>query len=236
MFALNHPRVKYWSDKFNALSKRERCMVFVAGLAVIYGLLNLLVLTPATIEADRLKASLKQIQTEMYTLKLQIAHEIQEPVHNQNTENQQEIDAISASIRKQQAALTKQEHALLTADQMGDLLDGLLRQSSGVRLMSMSTLPATSLLVKDKSGNTRLLSEQEAVSVGRDLQTLIYRHAIQMTIAGSYFDLMHYVENMEKLPHQLRWKQASLVSKGYPQNELTIEVYTLGLDNTWLNL
>lgn len=211
-------------------------MVFVAGVVVMYGAVNVWAVSPDAIEEDALNAALTQTQTQINTLNTHIALTMQAPVHDPNTEYQQEVASVSTMITQQQAALTTQEHTLLTADQMGNLLDGLLRQSAGVHLVRMKTLPASSLLVKDKDGNTRLLSEQEAARAAPDVQTLIYRHSIQMTIAGAYFDLLHYVESMEKLPQRLLWKQVSMVSKDYPQNELTLEVYTLGLDNTWLNL
>ncbi|MGZ8270097.1 MAG: MSHA biogenesis protein MshJ, partial [Methylophilus sp.] len=65
---------------------------------------------------------------------------------------------------------------------------------------------------------------------------VIYRHGLELTLSGKYMALMRYTEDLEKLSQQVLWDKAVLKTKEYPVNELTITVYTLSLDKTWLSI
>ena len=74
-----------------------------------------------------------------------------------------------------------------------------------------------------------------SVSVLKD-QPVIYRHGVELTISGQYLDLLQYVEALESLPMHSLWRSALLQTKQFPESELTLRVYTLSLDKTWLSI
>lgn len=53
---------------------------------------------------------------------------------------------------------------------------------------------------------------------------------------GSYLDLLSYLRTLEALPWHMLWGRISLVADKYPQSTLTITIYTLSLNETWLSL
>ena len=53
---------------------------------------------------------------------------------------------------------------------------------------------------------------------------------------GGYADLTQYLQMLEKLPTQMFWGMADLNVVKYPQAELTLTLYTLSLDKTWLQV
>jgi len=57
-----------------------------------------------------------------------------------------------------------------------------------------------------------------------------------MTVRGSYADLLQYLTALEKLPTQMFWGMAKMQVVQYPEAELTLTLYTLSLEKTWLQV
>jgi len=55
-------------------------------------------------------------------------------------------------------------------------------------------------------------------------------------VRGSYADLLQYLAALEKLPTQMFWSMAKMNVVKYPEAELTLTLYTLSLDETWLQI
>jgi MSHA biogenesis protein MshJ len=65
---------------------------------------------------------------------------------------------------------------------------------------------------------------------------LLYRHGVQVTVRGSYLDMIDYMASLERLPTQLFWGEARFEVEDYPRAHVTLTLYTLSLDSKWLKL
>jgi len=59
---------------------------------------------------------------------------------------------------------------------------------------------------------------------------------VEIRLEGSYGQLLAYLTQLEKLPQRLLWGQLSYRVIDYPRSEMTLTVYTLSPDKTWLTL
>ena len=232
-------------DKFEALSKRERWLVFLAGLVAVYTLLNMLLISPVTTKQKALTSEITQSQTQMATLGEQLNLLKQNPQLDADTQNRQKIAQLVKDIQQQRRALTGMQHDLISPESMPEMLGGLLQKNTGIRLLAMKTLPSERILLKDNNGVTTdkpvgaeasIQTSAEAGDHADNGQAAIYRHGVELTIAGQYFDLMRYVQALEHLPMRVMWSKADFRAKEFPQSELTITLYTLSLDKTWLSI
>jgi MSHA biogenesis protein MshJ len=57
---------------------------------------------------------------------------------------------------------------------------------------------------------------------------------VEITVHGNYLDMLSYLVALEHLPSQMFWGKAQMNVIQYPVAELTLTVYTLSLDKTWL--
>ena len=57
--------------------------------------------------------------------------------------------------------------------------------------------------------------------------TGFYRHGVELTLKGSYFDLLQYLSQLEKLPARLIWGRTELLVDKYPEVRLTVQVQTV---------
>jgi MSHA biogenesis protein MshJ len=54
-----------------------------------------------------------------------------------------------------------------------------------------------------------------------------YRHGVELTLKGSYFELVQYLSQLEKLPARLIWGRTELQVEQYPEVRLTVQVRTV---------
>jgi MSHA biogenesis protein MshJ len=64
----------------------------------------------------------------------------------------------------------------------------------------------------------------------------IYRHGVELSVEGSYADLLSYLQALEALPQQLLWGSLELKVEQYPHVVLTLRLYTLSLESAWVEL
>jgi MSHA biogenesis protein MshJ len=223
--------------KFETLSQRERWLVFLAGAVVIYTLLNMLLISPVTSKQNILTGEITQSQTQMAALGEQISALNQNPVVDVDAQNTQKIMQLKSEIRQQNQTLVNKQHELISPDNMPKVLSGLLQKNTGVHLLAMKTLATERVLLNDKNEIVADINGDTANNQSAsNSHVLLYKHGLEVTIAGKYFDLMRYAETLERLPMRVMWSKADLHTKEYPLNELTITVYTLSLDKTWLSI
>ncbi len=65
---------------------------------------------------------------------------------------------------------------------------------------------------------------------------LLFRHGVEITLTGSYLDMIAYMEALEALPTQLFWGKAEFEVENYPNARLTLTLYTLSMDKKWMTL
>lgn len=209
--------------KFNALNQRERWMIFGALLCVFYGLFDFLI-APSLTKQKLLTAEIAQDQTKLETLNLEI--QAFSNGARQKTPEQQKIDALQQELHGLESTVGNLKNTLVSPEKMPDLLSDLLKKNSSLRLVALKTLPVT-----------HLLEEKNAAPTGNP----IFKHGVEMTIEGRYLDLLDYVGSVEKMPWHVLWERANLVvdkqnTSETPVSQLTLKVYTLGLDKTWLSI
>lgn len=215
------------SAKFAALNARERWMVFFAGLVLVYAVLNAVLVGPIQRQQLHIQNEMAQSSAQLADLTQQISTLSQHPVLSVDDENTQKIARMNANIHAQQAEMSALQDTLVTPAQMPALLKGLIERHASLRLVDMKTLPPENFLTAKPAADTQPAHTD---------QTLIYRHAMTMTLAGNYMELMRYAQALQAMSSQVLWEKAVLAAKTYPENELTITVYTLSLDATWLSI
>lgn len=217
--------------KYAALSLRERVLVGVAVLAFVAYVGSMLWVNPIFARAQNFsrlsgqhEKELAALQTQLQTLQMQNAVDPNEPLRQSLADVRRQLSDVDARLRSF-------ENALVQPERMGAVLGGLLRQVKGVRLVSLKTLPAESLLPTEGKG-------RDANGTGTPTAPAVnmFKHGFELKIEGSYLDLLAYLAELEKQPQQLLWQRASLAVEDYPTAVLTVTFFSLSLDKDWLAL
>jgi len=59
---------------------------------------------------------------------------------------------------------------------------------------------------------------------------------VELTLRGSYFDMLDYLAQIEALPWQMYLGKLKLDARDYKRPVLTLTLYTLSLDKAWLTI
>ena len=106
-----------------------------------------------------------------------------------------------------------------------------------LQLVSLKTLPPV-LLSESPAGDQK--TEPDAAKTPAQKPEAgtqaVYRHAVELVVAGSYADIAAYMSQLEQLPWQLFWANAQLSVDKHPTNTLRLTLFTLSFDKSWLNI
>jgi MSHA biogenesis protein MshJ len=214
---------RYWDQiatKYDVLQKRERVMVLAAALMLVAAVLNALLLDPL---AARRKMLHQQMSSDAQQVQ-QMQQQIRDMVHAGGIDPDAATKSRLAETQEKLHAVDVQlgslRQALVSPEKMPQLLEGMLRKHGGLKLAKLNTLPLSAL-----PGSTDVNGGIPA-----------FRHGVELTVEGRYLDLLNYLATLEKLPWHLTWGKVALNARENGLSTLTLTVYTLSMDKTWLSL
>lgn len=222
------------AGKVDALSLRERVLVFAAMAFLVASLADTLLLTPMLNKQKRLSSQVVQQQEKIKEVQAQIDALIQARSGATSSPQYLRLNALKQELSETEASLQKNREKLVAPERMAELLRQMLNRNANLQLMKLETLPVTTLLEDDSnSAETGATAKPRASAV---LEKQIWKHGVKLTVRGNYLDLLQYMHALEQLPTQMIWNQARLQVGQYPAADLTITLYTLSLDKTWLQI
>ncbi len=218
----------YWdklAQRFQGYSLRER--VLVAGMltVVVMALCFTLMLEPALKQRRSLQAQMAELNQQTATVGEQLAA-LTARLRDPDAELRARIKSVQDEIGTIDGRLHTLERALVPPTRMAGLLEQMLKRNARLQLVELRKLPVTALVEKPQGKEGSAADDRAGV----------YKHGVEITVQGSYADLYAYLQTLEKLPQQLFWGEVKLVTETYPRNRMTIVVYTLSLDKTWLTV
>jgi MSHA biogenesis protein MshJ len=220
-----------YADRIDALSVRERAMVFITALVFVLFLINALFIDPLMTRNKALSAQMAQQQTELLALQVKI-QALEKDLTEPDIANRARRDGIKREIAQIDATLKDMQQSLVPAQNMQALLQEMLTRNPRLQLIAMRTLPAAPLVAKrDTTGRNDDTAPGAKAAAGADG---VFKHGVRITVQGSYADLHDYLARLEKLSWQMFWSRASLNADDYPRLTLTLTIYTLSLDKAWL--
>lgn len=243
------PYLAPYAARFDAQNRRERLLIMVAVLAGVV-LFGYAVLIEAPWSRQRAaQQQLLQQKTGLANLQQQRAL-MQTRAQNLGAAERAQLEKIQQEAEQVNQHLQTIGLTLVAPDQVADFLAKMLKHSAGVQLRAVRNLPVSELATSKKSVSETPSSSNANNAVGSsrateakaDAETALveanpmFRHGVEITLVGSYADLLNYVSTLEKMPHRVLWGSLKLAVEEYPRARMTLTVYTLSLDRTWLTL
>ncbi len=214
-----------YGRKFDALSMRERLMVFAAVACAIIFLGYEFGLSKPLAQGSRLTAQIQQYETETSLAQQQTQILTQSLAQDPNDAVRKQIAELNRQIEERDLTVRHVQKGLVPPTRMAAVLENMLNRSRAVQLVSLKTLPVTTLVEKPAE-------EEGAAAVPDEHQ--VYKHGVEITLQGNYLDLLDYLARLEKLPWQMFWARTQMDAGDYPRVRVTLTLYTLSLDKAWL--
>jgi MSHA biogenesis protein MshJ len=244
-----------FAAKIDALTVRERVLLFATGAAAIVFLAHAVALGPMLRKHAALRAQVSQQQNNVAGIDGEITHKVQAWQFDPDNSTRERLAAVKAQSAQLGDHLRAMQKGLVPPERMAPLLETLLRANGRLQLVSMKTLPVGSVIdPAPQAAKTEPLSQDQQVaarllSAGNTPAQpvpkppapaapldLLYRHGVEIAVRGNYLDLVNYMGALESMPTQLFWARAQLDVEEYPASRLTLTLYTLSLDPKWMKL
>lgn len=228
---------QYWmmlAGKIDGMSLRERVLIFAASAFLLVALVQVLFIDPLLAEQKKLSAKVSQQQEKMKEVRAQIEALLQARKSDADSPMRQRLRQIRQQLADGDAYLQSRRDRLVEPEKMADLLGQVLSKNGKLQLVSLQTIAATPLIEKAPSK-----SEGAGVAAARvtaEPNKQVFKHGVQITVRGSYLDLMQYLVTLEQLPTKMFWGAARMSVVQHPSVELTLTLYTLSLDKSWLQV
>ena len=220
--------------KIDALSLRERALVLATAAVLLLFLFYNFGLSSLYAKQTALVARMAQQQNQMSAIDVAIAQKLQAFATDPNAGNRLRLQKLKLETERAGAALRVRQKGLLAPDKMVLLLENILQRHGQLRLVSLKTLPASPMGAgaEDMSAAAR----PGAGTAAAKAPEIFFRHGVEITVQGSYSDLLAYMAALEVMPVQLFWGKAKMNVDEYPLSSLTLTVYTVSLDKKWMKL
>lgn len=232
-----------YAQRFDALTVRERVMVSAALVVAVLALSYTLMIEPELLKHRRTNTSMQQKHAEMQAFEAQVKALIASRARDPDRPERERLAQLRIQVAELETRISAEERKFTAPSQMRAVIQGLIARSRAVSLVEMKTLPATTIAeargAAPKPGATSKPpagAKPPAVAKPAGSERLIYRHGVELTVTGSYLDLLSYVNDLERLPTQLYWGSLELDAAAYPKVAMKLTVYTLSLDRAWLNV
>lgn len=230
-----------YAGRFNALTLRERVMVFAAVMVAVVALGHTLAIEPRLAKQKRLSSAMLQKHSEMKAFEAQVATLVAGRSGDAGRSERDRLARARSELSTLEAQIRAEERRFTAPAQMRRVVEGLLARNRGVALEEMRTLAVDTIASGTKAPAAPVKSaavKPAATPAPKPAaaEAVIYRHGMQLTVSGSYLDLLAYARDLEKLPSQLYWSTLAIDAAAYPKVLMKLTVYTLSLDPAWLSV
>jgi MSHA biogenesis protein MshJ len=220
-----------FAARIDALSQRERFMSFAAAAALLVFIVHTGVIGPLLRKQELLRSQVIQQQNNIAGINEQIGQKLQEAGADPDAPLRARLAAVREESGRLDENLRAMQKGLVAPERVAPLLESILRANGRLKMVSVRTLPVEPL---SSIGTKKEDAAAAPVKAGK--RDLLFRHGVEVTVRGSYLDMVDYMTALESLPTQLFWGKAQLDVEEYPSVRLTLTLYTLSLDEKWMKL
>jgi MSHA biogenesis protein MshJ len=146
--------------KVDALSLRERAMIFAAVACAIIFIVYSALLDPLYAKQKKLLARISQQQNQMIDIDAEITQKVQAYSIDPDAEIRKRLLRSRSAVQESGDSLRSAQQGLVAPEQMITVIEDLLRANGKLRLMSLKTLPVSGL----SESIDKLIADREAAA------------------------------------------------------------------------
>ncbi len=218
-------KLALWGAALEKRTPREKILLVVAALAIVYLAVDVLALSPLKLRQKAVQQSLKTAAEQVPQLEAQIVALTTKATQDPDQDNRRQLEALRAQVAEMDARLQALTLDLIPPREMSRVLQEILHQQKGVRLVKAENLPPEPLLTV----------EPDAQGEGTERPN-VYRHGLRLEFAGTYPQILATLKALEGVKRQLLWTSLELQVVDYPQSRVVLTVHTLSLSKEWIGV
>ena len=212
--------INNYLEKFGKFSLRERLLMLLVSVVVLYFAFDAVLLAPQQKRIKELNQASQAHRQQKDALVVQLAV--------------LEADKAKGTVllQRQRDEIATLQQQIATAERfygrggqrssgLAVMLRELLSANPNVSLGGLKTQPASVFIAP---------TEAPANGAAAPVRTAVYRSGVEVSLKGSFPDLVAYLKALEQRSDSLFWSSAQLEVVAYPQAVLKLDIATLGVE------
>jgi len=208
-------RIKALGQRIDALTLRERTLLLLTVVAVLFGIWYAALYRPLLARANAAEKSVTQLQKHFQRTTRELQKLVGQSGRSPNDRARARLASLKSRIADNDRKLTGATAGLIPPARMGTVLKTLLLEEPGLKLVSVDSEAARPLVKGQKNGP-------------------LFTHGLTLTFDGRYGAALDYLRKVEALPWQLDWDSIRIITRDYPKNRITLQVHTISFSEAWL--
>jgi MSHA biogenesis protein MshJ len=214
--------VRQLAERIDAFSLRERGLIFVTVLVLLYFAASGLLFGPLRSQQQQLEGELRMKREQAATINAQVQKIVHEATRDPDKENAERLKVLRERLAQLDPRLARVTQSLVSPRDMARFVEQVLTRNRALQVVKIEGLAPVPV-----EGEA---AAQTAPASG------VYKHGMRIEVRGRYTDLVGYLRALEDLPWRVFWGQATLASEEYPMSRLTLTIYTLSLRQSWIGI
>lgn len=217
-------RLSALQSHIDSLTLRERGILFLVVIVVLYFLCDTLLLAPQERSQKALLDEVNTLRQEISQLEQQSLEVINRYNVDPNAEEQQLLTQLQQNGSQLEQQITAAVNGMIPPQEMAKALESVLKEQKQLTFVRIENLGATPLLSAEPDGK---------VQAG---DIAIYKHTMRLELEGDYHHTLAYLQALEALPWRFHWESVKLNMLDYPRAQVVITVNTLSLSEGWIGV
>jgi len=216
-------------ERLDALTLRERIIIFGAGVTLVYIAWQTLLMDPLAVRAKSAEQHLADVRQQASAIDQIGSASSQDPAVAAALRNR----ALGGRLAELDAQLNSAAQGYVAPERMNELLRSLLAEQHGLKLISLNNLPVESLSHPDAVRAKDGTQAQGDITPGDRGPFL---HPVEIVVEGDYASVVAYLRAVEGLSWRIHWRKLELVAGHYPVNRVKLVIGALSLSRDWMSV
>lgn len=209
--------------RIDELTLRERGILFLVVVALLYVVMDSLLIAPQEQTQKRLLSDIGKVRADITQLEQQKLQIINNHNVDPNAAEQRTLQQLKASMQRIEEEIKEAVDGLIEPQEMARALESVLKKQLQLGFMRIENLGSRPLLdIEPTAGNVS--------------DAGIYIHTMRIELEGSFYQTRDYLQALEQLPWRFHWESVELTITDYPLAKVVITVNTLSLNEGWIGV
>ncbi|MGY3866730.1 type II secretion system protein M [Aeromonas bivalvium] len=204
-----------YGDRVAALSQRERVLILLTGLILLFAVLYYGWLEGAQLRLEQDRQALVTAQRDLEIMGLENQGKQARLNRDPNLGVRRQLAELDGQLVRLDGELKAQTVDLIPANEMAAVLESLLAGSSRLHMVALTSIAPTPLMAGEQSSN-------------------LFKHGIRLRLEGNYFDVYQYLKALEALPRHFYWRLFDYRVQTHPGAQVEMEIYTLSTSREFI--
>ena len=225
-------------QRFNGRNQRERLIILVATIVLLYTAWDYLLYQPLTTQLQQTESAFAtqkddRLKTQSIVSKLHVSQSA-----DTIKKLKQEIHQLEKQVTSASKSIELFSTSFIASNEMVDVLKNLLTKETGLTLLKLENIPiqANSLTAKQTPAGQQA-EQQSGHSSSDDPEALkTYKHTFVMELSGSYLNALNYLQAIENLPWRIAFDSVTYSNQPSTPGLIRIQLHTISLSEGWVRV